>query len=179
VVIRGAQYFAVDDRYPRLSVPLEMMGAGEPKLLEWQLKEAPFKDIGTLRFFGGTVAGKSGTEALELVAVVDLETSQVVAIEPHKQGDKVAAWTWANGKATVASVDGVTDEIDLRVGRDNEVAGSGPGRRYTTTMDGGGRRSGSGWAPWNTPFGGSYGEQAPPQKRVKKKSKSFFDLLFN
>ena len=151
-----------------------MMGSGEPKLLEWQIKEPPFGGIGTLRFFGGTVAGKSRKEALELVAVVDLDRSQVVAVEPHKQGDKVATWTWDNGKVTVASVDGVTDEFDLRAGRGNEMVDGGPGRRYTTTMDGGG-----GWAPWNAPFGSSFGEDRPPPKRVKKKSKTIFDLLFN
>ena len=34
VVTRGKRYFAVDARYPRLSIPLEMMGDGKPKLLE-------------------------------------------------------------------------------------------------------------------------------------------------
>jgi hypothetical protein len=77
---------------------------------------------------------------------------------------------------TVASVDGVTDEFDLRVGRGNEVVDGGPGRRYTTTtLEGGG-----GWAPWNTPFGSSFGDQPAPAKRVKKKKpKTIFDLLFN
>jgi tetratricopeptide (TPR) repeat protein len=170
VVTRGTRYFAVDERYPRLSIPLEMMGAGKPKLLEWQVKEPPFKGIGTLRYFGGRVDGKSGKDDLEFVAVVDLDAGRIVAIEPHKQGDKVATWAWENGKVTVASVDGVTDELELRAGG-NEMAGTGVGRRYTTTSQGGG------WAPWDTPFGGSFGD-APP-KRVKKKSKSIFDLLFN
>lgn len=172
VVARGPHYFAVDDRYPRLSVPLEMMGSGQPKLLEWQLKEDPFKGIGTLRFFAGSVpsSGKSGSEDIEQVAVIDLEAGIVVAVEPHKQGDKVATWAWDNGKVTVASVDGVTDDLDLRIGRRDEIAGSTPGRRYTTTETGG-------WAPWDTPFGAPFG-QAPP-KRVKKKSKTIFDLLFN
>jgi tetratricopeptide (TPR) repeat protein len=171
VVTRGTRYFAVDARYPRLSIPLEMMGAGKPKLLEWQVKEPPFKGIGTLRYFGGRVEGKSGKDDLEFVAVVDLDASRIVAIEPHKQGDKVATWAWENGKVTVASVDGVTDELELRAGG-NEMAGTGTGRRYTTTS-----QSGGGWAPWDTPFGGAFGD-APP-KRVKKKSKSIFDLLFN
>jgi tetratricopeptide (TPR) repeat protein len=172
VVARGTRYFAVDERYPRLSVPLEMMGSGEPKLLEWELKEAPFKGIGTLRFFGGSVETKSGREDIELVAVVDVAAGQVVAVEPHKQGKKVATWTWENGKVTVASVDGFTDELDLRIGA-NEVAGAAtPGRRMTTTT-----QTGGGWAPWDTPFG-SFG-QPPTQKRAKKKSKTLFDLLFN
>lgn len=168
VVQRGKRYFAVSNQFPRLSIPLEMMGKGQPKLVEWQIKDVPFKGIGTLRFS----AGKEGKDALEMVAVVDLEASAVAAVEPHKQGDKVATWSWENGKVTVASVDGVTDEIDLRVGRNDEVAGQGEGggRRYTTTAQPGG------WAPWDSPLGGTYG-QAPPKR--KKKSKTLFDLLFN
>lgn len=167
VVARGKRYFAADDRYPRLSVPLEMMGTGQPKLIEWQVKDVPFTGIGTLRFF----AGKSGKDDLEMVAVVDFEAGVVVAVEPHKQGDKVATWAWENGKVTVASVDGVTDELDLRVGQNNDMAGAEGGRRYTTTTQTGG------WAPWDSPLGGGFG-QSPP-KRVKKKSKTLFDLLFN
>ncbi|MBN8911911.1 MAG: hypothetical protein J0H65_07605 [Rhizobiales bacterium] len=110
--------------------------------------------------------------------MVDLDRNQVVAVEPHKQGDKVSKWSWDNGKVTVASVDGVTDEFDLRIGRGNEVVEGGPGRRYTTTtVEGGGA---GGWAPWNGPFGSSFGDQQPQVKRVKKKKpKTIFDLLFN
>ena len=86
------------------------------------------------------------TEARERAAVVDLDASRIVAIEPHKQGDKVATWAWENGKVTVASVDGVTDELELRAGG-NEMAGTGVGRRYNTTS-----QSGGGWAPWETPM---------------------------
>ena len=152
VVVRNGRFFAVDDRYPRLSVPLEMMGAGEPKLLEWATKEAPFDGIGTLRFF----AGKSQKEEIEMVAIIDTAAAHVVGVEPHKQGDKVSKWTWDNGKVTIASVDGVTDEFDLRIGRGPEVAGAG------------------------RPYGSSSFGDAPAQvKRVKKKPKTIFDLLFN
>lgn len=176
VVVKGTRYFAVNDQYPRLSVPLEMMGSGEPKLLEWTLKEPPFNGIGTLRFFGGTVAARGGKQDLEQVAVVDVAAGVVVAIEPHRQGDKVATWTWDNGKVTVASTDGVTDEFELRTGR-NQIAGPGGmgDRRYTST-----NQSGPGWAPWDTPFGSSFGQQPPPKRAtVKKKPKTLFDLLFN
>ncbi|MCC7253919.1 tetratricopeptide repeat protein [Hyphomicrobium sp.] len=172
VVVRGKRYVAIDERYPRLSVPLETMGGAKPKLLEWQVKEPPFGGIGTLRFYSGTVAGKSGSEDVEYVAVLDLDNGIVVAIEPHKQGKTVATWSWENGKVTVASVDGVTDELDLRIGG-REVAGQGgPGRRYSTSA-----QQQPGWAPWDSPFGGNYA-QSPP-KRVKKKPKTLFDLLFN
>ncbi|MGE0024257.1 MAG: hypothetical protein AB7S70_11575, partial [Hyphomicrobium sp.] len=171
VVVRGGRYFALDERFPRLSIPIEMMGSGEPKLLEWQLKEPPFKGIGTLRYYGGSVPspGKAGAEDMELVAVVDLDMGHVLAVEPHKLGSKVATWTWDNGKVTVASVDGVTDEIELRYGAPDEMAGGG--RRYTTSTETGG------WAPWDTPFGGTTYASPPPKR--KKKTKTIFDLLFN
>jgi tetratricopeptide (TPR) repeat protein len=172
VVSRGQRYMALNDSYPRLSVPLEMMGKGEPRLLAWELKPPPFKGIGVLRFFGGTVPTKTGTEDLELVAVVDVETSVVIAIEPDKQGDKSANWTWEEGKVTVASVDGVTDEFSLRVGRD-QLATPGMDRRYTSY--------GQPWDPFNAPWaGGTFGEP-PPTKRAtgRRKSKTLFDLLFN
>jgi tetratricopeptide (TPR) repeat protein len=173
VIVKGQRSLAVSDQYPRLSVPLEMMGAGQPKLLAWELKESPFKGIGILRFFGGSITTKSGTQDMELVAVVDVEQGLVVAIVPHRLGDKVATWSWEDGKVTVASVDGVTDEFSLRIGRD-QIAVPGGDRRYTTTTQTGA------WAPWDTPFGGGFG-QSPPAKRatVKKKSKTIFDLLFN
>ncbi len=96
-----------------------MIGTGEPKLLEWELKPPPFKGIGVLRFYGGAVPAKGGNEDTELVAVVDVDAGLVVAIEPHKQGEKVATWTWEQGKITVASVDGVTDEFAVRIGGNN------------------------------------------------------------
>jgi tetratricopeptide (TPR) repeat protein len=170
VVARGPRFVAVNDQYPRLAIPLEMMGDGQPKLLEWQLKEPPFKGIGLLRFFGGTVAGKKGAENMEQIAIVDVEAGVVIGIEPHRQGEKVATWTWDSGKVTIASVDGVTDEF--MVGR---VGGTGGDRRYMSATE-----PGASWAPWDTPFGGTVGE-APPTKRVtvKKKPKTIFDLLFN
>jgi tetratricopeptide (TPR) repeat protein len=174
VTVKGGRYFAQNEKYPRLSVPLEMMGEGKPRLIAWALKEAPFEGIGTLRFFGGMVTTPKGKEELELVAVVDVTASVVIAIEPDKQGEKIANWTWEEGKVTVASADGVTDEFELRIGR-SQLAGPGGDRRYS-----GGSSQTTGWAPWDQPFGGFYGDP-PPTKRatVKKKSKTLFDLLFN
>jgi hypothetical protein len=171
VVSRGGRYFAANDLYPRLSVPLEMMGTGQPRLLEWELKKPPFKGIGVLRFYGGTAKGRAGPEDIELVAVVDVDDSKVVAIEPHKQGAKVSNWTWEEGKVTVASVDGVTDEFPLRIGKDGVMAG----RRYTS-----GDPGAAGWAPWSDPWAGGFGGgQKVQRSSPRKKSKTLFDLLFN
>ncbi|MFA5951204.1 MAG: tetratricopeptide repeat protein [Hyphomicrobium sp.] len=171
VVLRGGRYFAVSDTFPRLSIPLEMMGAGEPQLLEWELKEQPYKGIGVLRFLSGTVAAGSGREDIELAAVVDLDANLVIAIEPHRQGDKTANWTWADGKVTVASADGVTDEFSLRSVAQNVAA---PYRGYNG--EGGGA-----WAPWSDPWAGQTGAGQQPVKRaqVRRKPKTIFDLFFN
>jgi hypothetical protein len=54
---------------------------------------------------------------LEQVAILDLDTNTVVAIEPHRQGKKVAEWSWQDDRVSVASVDGATDEFVLRSAR--------------------------------------------------------------
>lgn len=173
VVKRGQRFMALNDRYSRVSVPLEMMGSGSPRLVRWELKEQPFQGIGVLYFQGGQVVSRTGTDDLEQAAIVDVERGLVVAIEPHKQGERVATWTWEDGKVTVASVDGVTDTFTLRAFRPTIAAPAG--RRYSNQPD-------SEWAPWNTPFGGFGAAPSSSPKRAtvkKKKSKSIFELLFN
>ncbi len=176
VVARGNAYFAVSDEYPRLRVPLEMSGEGQPKLLEWELKKAPLKGIGTLRFSGGAVTTKSGKEDVELVAIIDLAAGSVVGIQPHRQGAKVATWSWDEGKVTVASVDGVTDEFILRAVKPKEVATTGPRRTY-----GGPDKQTPAWAPWaDGPMAGApRGGGERQASRPAKKPKTLFDLLFN
>lgn len=172
VVKRGPRYMALNDLYSRVSVPLEMMGGGAPRLLRWDLKEAPFDGIGVLYFQGGKAVSRSGSADLEQAAIVDVARGVVVAIEPHRQGEQVATWTWEDGKVTVASVDGVTDTFTLRAS--HRSIASPHDRRYSN-------QGGSEWAPWDTPFGAFGGSSSPPKRaRVrKKKPKSLFELLFN
>lgn len=177
VVKRGQQYLALNDQHARLAVTLEMMGAGEPKLLEWELKDGPYRGIGLLRFYAGTVSTRRGTEDLELIAVVDVDMGLVVAIEPHRQGAKIATWTWEANKVTVATADGATDEFELRVGRPQMVGSGVVDRRYPQA----GLQPGSpAWAPWDAPLGGGFVQGTSPKRTtVKKKPKTLFDLLFN
>lgn len=172
-------YHAESREFPKLRVPLEMMGEGTPRLLEWELKKPPLKGIGTLRFHGGTVAGKSGPEETEFVAIVDTSSDTVVGIEPHRQGTRVSNWTWEEGKVTVASIDGVTDEFNLRaVKKDAPQMSDRQGEKRYRSAD----RNEEAWAPWNTPWGmpGAGSERrrtAQPQPR-QQKPKTLFDLLF-
>ena len=110
----GRRFIAASADYPELRIPLEMMGEGKPKLLAWELRDAPHKGYGVLRFAGGKVPGKSGPEDTELAAIIDIENGRVLAIQPHRQGARVAAWTWEDDRVQIASVDGVTDEFAVR-----------------------------------------------------------------
>jgi tetratricopeptide (TPR) repeat protein len=174
VVTRGTDYFAIHPDFAGLRVPLETPGIGQPKLLEWELKKAPMKGIGLLRFYGGTVAAKSGPQDVELAAIVDLNARSVVAVEPHKLGSKTSKWTWEEGKVIVASVDGVTDEFNLRPGASAAAANdtvrrkSGDGKGEPVTVSG---------EPGQQPRA-----EPKPQRqtasRPQQKQKTIFDLLF-
>ena len=188
VVLRANRYFAINDQFAQLSVPLEMLGEGKPKLIEWEVKPAPVKGIGVLRFNGGTVKTATGSEDIELVAIIDFEASNVIAIVPHKQGAKTATWTWESSRVVVAAVDGTTDEFNLRNGAIDIAGPAGAGgvsgfagqRRYGANAPQRGER----WAPWNQPWAGGSGAQGPRSQRTtsaapKKKAKTLFDLLFH
>lgn len=164
VVQQGTRYYAVSDQFRRLRVPLEMAGEGQPRLLAWEIKQPPLRGIATLRFAAGAVPGAMGPEEVEQVAILDLDNSAVVGIEPHREGKKVANWTWQDDRVVVASVDGVNDEFILRSG----VARGSDGRRYTS--------SDTGWSPW-----GQLDSAAQDDRRVRRRSKpkTLFQFLFN
>ncbi|MCH9808428.1 MAG: tetratricopeptide repeat protein [Alphaproteobacteria bacterium] len=185
VVVNGQNYFAVNVKLAQLRVPLEMMGEGKPRLLSWEEKEKPFRKIGVLTYHSGVIEGPNGAEEMELAAIIDQRTNSVVAIQPHRQGKKVAGWTWGqDGTVTVASVDGVTDQFKLRQGA--SVASAVAGRKSRRRR----RRSGGGtpaWAPWAEDGGFGFNATSKPRRRArkskrryrKKKKKSIFQLLFN
>jgi hypothetical protein len=142
-----------------------MAGEGQPRLLEWEVKPPPLAGIATLRFNGGVVPGRMGPEEIEQVAILDLDTNTVIAIEPHRQGQKLANWTWQDDRVVVASVDGATDEFVLRAGRARD-AGS---RRMTSTD------MFPSWSPWGQLDASQYDRR--PRRRSK--AKTLFQLLFS
>ncbi|MGW8207336.1 MAG: tetratricopeptide repeat protein, partial [Hyphomicrobiaceae bacterium] len=167
VVSRGNRFFAVNRDYRRLSVPLEMVGDGAPKLISWEQRPAPLKHIGVLMFSGGTLKAGKGSEDTEFAAILNTKTNTVVAIEPHRQGSKVSTWDWDDDKVTIASVDGVTDEFKFEVYRLPAVASSRR-RRY-------GSPNADPWAdPWASP-----GQRSRRAQRPRRKPKTLFELLFN
>ncbi len=178
VVQRGQSYFAISDNYPQLRIPLEMMGEGKPQLLAWELKTPPHKGYGVLRFSGGKVATKTGPEETELAAIIDIESARVLAIQPHRQGVRVAAWTWEEDRVQIASVDGVTDEFAVRSAKARETpvaAQPAPDRPRRTAQ---GASKPSTWAPWDQPMGTPKSERRE-QRRTSQKPKTLFELLFN
>jgi tetratricopeptide (TPR) repeat protein len=113
VVLHGKDYLATSEEYPQIRVPLEMTGEGVPTLLGWEVQKPPYAGYGILRFAGGSVRTKNGPEDTELAAIIDIGGAKVMAIEPHRQGARVASWTWDGDRLQIASVDGVTDEYQL------------------------------------------------------------------
>ncbi|MEZ5899736.1 MAG: tetratricopeptide repeat protein [Hyphomicrobiaceae bacterium] len=182
IVSRKNAFFAVSDDYPNVRIPLEMMGEGTPKLLEWELKKEPYKGYGVLRFAAGQVVGPSGAEDTEQSAIIDIENDKVIAIQPSRQGKKVAKWTWEDDRVQIASIDGVTDEFPLRLNApvvaEPAIPKGGASRRTASKS-----YSGSTWSPWDQPFGEFQGNQpsrrSASQRRHQPKPKSIFDLLFN
>ncbi len=146
----GRDYVATSEDYPQIRVPLEMTGEGLPKLLAWDIQQPPYAGYGILRFSGGRVSGKGGFEETELAAIIDIGAAKVMAIEPHRQGSRIATWTWDGDRLQVASVDGATDEYQLRP---VNVAVVGPG-------------------------GQPFGDGTPKPERRRYRPKTIFDLLF-
>jgi tetratricopeptide (TPR) repeat protein len=150
VMVHGKDYVATSDDYPKIRVPLEMTGEGLPKLLSWEVQKPPYAGYGILRFAGGRILTKNGFEETELAAIIDIGGAKVLAIEPHRQGSRVATWTWDGDRLQIASVDGVTDEYQLRPVNVAAVANRDQ----------------------------PYGDSASRQERRRSKPKSFFEFLF-
>jgi tetratricopeptide (TPR) repeat protein len=140
----GRQFVATNEDFPRLKINLEMMGKGQPRVLEWDIKKPPFAGIAVLRFHAGVIEGPKGNEEVEHAVVVDLQSNSVVAVEVQRLGDKLAQWTWDEGRLLVASADGITDEFQLRQGKPKEpppapVAAAQP-KRYSDPWGNSGRK---------------------------------------
>ena len=181
VVAQGNDFYAVNVEQPALRVPLETPGTGQPKLIDWEVKKPPLRGIGVLRFWGGTIAAKAGPEEVELSAIVDINAHAVIAVEPHRIGQKTATWTWEETKVTVASVDGLTDEFSLR-SSGSAAAGDAPRRGRTAE----GREGGDGEVEQaeRQPRAERERDRERPQRPAERperrapKSKSIFELLF-
>lgn len=171
VVSQNGRFTAHLKGRSNLKVPLETVGSGEPRLLDWELKDGVLKGIGLLRYFSGAIEGPNGPEPVEQVAIVDVSASRVLSLQLHRQGDRESTWTWNEGTVTIESIDGVTDVLVLRDSSPREVAERRPVSQEQ------GRWGGPAWAPWNQDAG--Y-RQRPrrEQPRRSRQPKNIFDFLF-
>lgn len=185
VVRRGAQFLALSDAYPRLSVPMEMMGEGTPKVLGFEIKPAPHDAFAILRFSAGALQTAHGAEEIEMAALLDLSRQRVLTVVPDKQAGKTATWSFEEARISVAAVDGLTEDFPLdrpSAGGGAMAAGAGIAAGAGTRRYSPGSAPGAAWAPWNQPFGvpGAGSPSSKPAKAARKrKPKSIFDLLFN
>lgn len=177
VVLRSSRYYAVNPELPKLSVPLEMIGDGAPKIIAWDLKASGVKGIGLLKFLAGRVDAKDGPEDIEYAAVIDIGARSVVAVEQVRQGTRMANWTWDEDRLEVTGLDGFKDEYPIRAQRpkDKEIAQPQDGRpRRVTSTEPGGQKGTPSWAPWAQPQGGDSRGRPPPRQQPK----TLFDLIF-
>ena len=181
VVRRGSRLLAVSRDHAGIQVPLEMVGEGLPRLIEWEVKKAPHKDIALLRFSAGQLASAGGAEEVEQVAVLDLAARSVLGVVPHRQGPKRASWTWEDNKVQIASVDGITDEITLRPGGTKDstppaaVAAANPSPKRSSG-DAPRTYAPPSWLPWEG------GQSSGPRREARsaprpQKPKTLFDIL--
>jgi tetratricopeptide (TPR) repeat protein len=139
VIRSGAgQFTAVNERYPKMPILLEVDGEGPAQILEWTPLKDSLAGVGLLRYRGWE---KNGA-AREYVAIIDLSRSQIVSIEPYISGEGKSKWAWTPNAVTVTDVDGLSSYYELRKPR-SEV----PMRRDDgpfSFFGGGGRRGGGG-----------------------------------
>lgn len=112
----GRTYVAINDRYPKLRVLLEMYGEGQAEILDWTPLTETLRGFGLLRYFAGerAVAGSNEKKRYEYVAILDLKKNKVVSIEPFLSGGEKAKWEWGKYEVTITDVDGVPSAHQLR-----------------------------------------------------------------
>ncbi len=117
-IVKGeaAGYFAVNDAYEALAVPLETDGETQPRLIEWTELTKTLSGFGLLRYHAGSEPGRGGEgeRAHENVAILNLSAKRVVAIEPYQVGGEKAKWEWGRYGVTVTDPDGVPSAHQLR-----------------------------------------------------------------
>jgi hypothetical protein len=159
---RGRQYVTTNEQFARISVDVEMVGSGEPRILEWQVQTDQYAGIGLLRFHVGTVTTPRGPEEVEQIAIVDITNGTVAGYETAQRGTRTADLTWDDGLLTVVSADGTRDAYQLRPStrvEETPVAAQPPPRRVAR------ENRKPAWTPWG-------------ESRRGGRQKSLFELLF-
>jgi tetratricopeptide (TPR) repeat protein len=159
-VVRTEQgrYIATNRRYPKMKVPLEMYGEGEPKIIDWNLLKYELRGIGLLEYFAGSRKDEEN-KRLEYVAIVDLWKNRTVAVEPDSWGSSKATWDWQRVSVVVTDPLGNANEVKLRRSR---------GDSYAYDADN----------PWFSD--GEWHERTRSRPRRRRRApRGLFDWLFN
>ncbi len=112
----GPRYFALNDDYADLAVPLEVHEEAQPKLVEWTPLTKTLSGFGLLRYAAGARRGQAGDKQrpYENVAILDLRKQRVVAVEPYLMRGEKAEWEWGQYGVTVTDPDGIPSAHQLR-----------------------------------------------------------------
>jgi tetratricopeptide (TPR) repeat protein len=108
---QDGDYVATNSQHPKVRLVLEMYGGGEPELLNWQILKGTLRGIGLLHYDAG--ASPQG-ERLEYIAVLDLWSGKLLAIEPGRWGERQADWTWTAFAVVVIDPLGVPSRVQVR-----------------------------------------------------------------
>jgi tetratricopeptide (TPR) repeat protein len=132
-------YTAMNERFAKLPVFLELQGAGSAEIVEWTPLKDTLSGIGLLRY-------RSGDKKFEYVAIIDLTRGLVAGVEPYVAGDAKSKWAWTQNAVTVTDIDGLSSYYELRRPESRSMA-----RRDDNGYYGGGRRR------WGGGGGGFFG----------------------
>jgi tetratricopeptide (TPR) repeat protein len=116
---QDGDYVATNSEHPKLRLVLEMYGGGEPELLNWQILKGTLRGIGLLHYDAG--ASPQGGR-LEYIAVLDLWSGKLLAIEPGRWGDRQAVWAWTAYAVVVVDPLGVPSRVQVRAERAEAAA---------------------------------------------------------
>lgn len=94
-----------------IKLTLEMYGSGEPELLHWQRLKGPLRRVGLLHYYAG--ASPTG-ERLEYIALIDMYSGRLIAIEPCRWGEQQAQWSWGDVAVVVVDPQGVPSRVQIR-----------------------------------------------------------------
>ena len=111
---QDGDYVATNSQHPKLRLVLEMYGGGEPELLNWQILKGTLRGIGLLHYDAG--ASPEG-ERLEYIALIDLWSGKLLAIEPGRWGERQAEWAWTAFAVVVVDPLGVPSRVQVRAER--------------------------------------------------------------
>jgi tetratricopeptide (TPR) repeat protein len=103
-------YVARHLEHSAIKLRLEMYGSGEPELLHWQRLKGSLRAIGLLHYYAGS---STKGERLEYVALINIYSGKLIAIEPCRWGDQLASWAWTDTSVVVVDPQGVPSEIKV------------------------------------------------------------------